>query len=154
MSILSDELQKPLYASMSDAEAAAEINAVNKTQTYSRFGSFRTLASLLTPVEYNALRNILTAASAQEVYVADMVEMLKLPGDEHGNGGGIDFGSPAVISGVEYLRSSIVSVLGEEAATTMINKLIAYAQRITSTGSILGLPVIFESDVYTARLAQ
>ena len=64
-------------------------------ETYSRFGSFRTLAELLTPEEYAAVKTALTAAAQGQAVVADMVEMLKLPGDEQGNGGGIDFGSAA-----------------------------------------------------------
>jgi len=47
-------LQQADCTSKTDAEAAEFLNVKNITETYSRFGSFRTLAELLTPEEYAA----------------------------------------------------------------------------------------------------
>jgi hypothetical protein len=78
-------------AALSDEEAAAAIIAMTVAESYSRFGSFRTLAGLLTAAEYGALRAGLTAAAGLDPRIPDMIDMLELPGDEGGNGGGIDF---------------------------------------------------------------
>ena len=140
MSTLSEELRQPLYAALSDADAAAALNAVDKTETYSRFGSFRTMASLLTPDEYNALRPVLDTAAQASAVVSDMLGMLKLPGDEQGNGGGIDFGNAAVQAMLDQLCTAEVA-----------GKLKGYAERLTSTTALLGLGHVGEGDVTRIR---
>ncbi|MEN6458589.1 MAG: hypothetical protein ABFC63_06630 [Thermoguttaceae bacterium] len=156
MSVFTEELQKPLYAAMNDAEAAAELNADNRAEAFSRFGSYRTLATLLTETEYNALVSVLDAAAGQSRFVADMVHMLTLPGDEHGSGGGIDLGDDAVRTRIDALRPAIATALGgedaETAATALCAKLKAYAERATSTAKLLGAAwIITETDVQNWR---
>jgi hypothetical protein len=114
------ELAKSTYSEMSDAEAATAVRANAGIEIYSRFGSFRTLASLLTAEEYGTVRAALTSAASSSVMVADMIEFLKLPGDEAGNGGGIDLGNAATRAMLDQLCSA-------EVAT----KLKAYAERDT-----------------------
>lgn len=112
------ELSKEQYSNLSDQEAADALNALTETETYSRFASFRTLAALLTEEEYGAVRAAVDAAKAQSVLVADMLSFLELPGDEAGNGGGIDVGSAGV-------RAALDAMLPEMIAT----KIKAYAER-------------------------
>ena len=137
-------LQQADCTSKSDAEAADFLNAKNVVETYGRFGSFRTLAELLTAAEYAALKTALTTAAQGEPVVADMVEMLRLPGDERGNGGGIDFGSARVAEMVGQLVSS-----GLDAAIAA--KLTGYAQCQVSIAEQLGLGQVSDGDVAFAR---
>ena len=107
------ELQSGDYGGMSDAEAAAAIDAQTVPAPYRMvFGSFRTLAAILTDIEYNTLRAALNAAAQQETdaggtRLADMVEMLKLPGDAEGNGGGLDLGSEGVAQMLAYFGATV-----------------------------------------------
>ena len=157
MQILIAELQKPLYAEMSEAQAAAELNAVDKTEIYSRFGSFRTLANLLTESEYGVLRAVLTTTAQQSAVVADMIEMLKLPGDEQGNGGGIDFGAATVRAKIDAIEPALATAIGGETAATdaaaLCVKVKGYAERTTSMSAMLGLGSVTENDVHNARSA-
>jgi hypothetical protein len=137
-------LQQTDCTSKSGAEAADFLNAKSIVETYSRFGSFRTLAELLTAAEYAALKTALTAAAQGEPVVADMVEMLKLPGDEQGNGGGIDFGSTRVAEMVGQL-------VGSGLSAAIAAKLTGYAQRQVSMAEQLGLGQISDGDVAFAR---
>jgi hypothetical protein len=142
--ILVTRLQQADCASKSDSEAAEYLNAQNIVETYRRFGSFRTLADLLTAAEYATLRTALTAAAAGQPVVADMIAMLELPGDEQGNGGGIDFGSARV---AETLAQLVESGLD----TTIAAKVTAHAQRRISIAEQLGLGSVTDGDVAYAR---
>ena len=141
---LIDRLQQADCSAKTDAEAVEFLNAKNIAETYSRFGSFRTLAELLTPEEYSALKAALTAAALGQAVVADMVEMLKLPGDEQGNGGGIDFGSSRVGEALAPLVQG-----GLDAAIAA--KLTGYAQRQISIADQLKLGNVTVGDVAFAR---
>jgi hypothetical protein len=140
MPSLIDELRKPLYAAMSNAEAVAELDAFDKTEVVSRFGSFRTLAALLTQEEYAAVKTAIEQAASQSPMVADMVDFLKLPGDEQGNGGGIDLGN-----------SSVRAMLDQLCTIEVATKLKSHAERTVSTAAMLGLPTVYENDVHNAR---
>ena len=54
-------------------EWIADLNAVNKTELFSRFGSCRTLANLLTESEYNLLASVLDAAAAPETGLTPVI---------------------------------------------------------------------------------
>jgi hypothetical protein len=152
MQTLIDELSQPLYASLSDAAAAVEINALDKVEVYSRFGNFRTLANLLTADEYAALKAALATAAQQSAISADMVEMLKLPGDESGSGGGLDFGAAGVRTGIDNLQAALATASGgEQAAAAIVAKVKAYAERPTSTARMNRWPEVSEWDVTIAR---
>ena len=155
MQALIAELQNPLYAEMSEAQVVAELHAVNKTEVTSRFGSFRTLANLLTESEYGVLKTVLTTAAQQSAVVADMIEMLKLPGDEQGAGGGIDFGAAAMRTKIDAMQAAIAAAIGGEnataAAAALCAKVKGYAERTTSTAAVLGLGNVTENDVHNAR---
>jgi hypothetical protein len=137
-------LQQADCSAKTDAEAAEFLGTKNITETYNRFGSFRTLAELLTPEEYAAVKAALTAAAQAQAIVADMVEMLKLPGDERGNGGGIDFGSTRVAAALAQLVQSGL-------APAIAAKLTGYAQRQVSIADQLGLGDVTDGDVAFAR---
>ena len=137
-------LQQTDCTAKTDTDAADFLGAKNITETYSRFGSFRTLAELLTPEEYAAVKAALTAAAQGQAVVADMIEMLKLPGDELGNGGGIDFGSERVVTVLAQLVQG-----GLDAAIAA--KLTGYAQRQISIADQLGLGNVTDGDVAFAR---
>jgi hypothetical protein len=143
-STLVTRLQQADCTSKTDAEAAEFLGAKNVVESYCRFGSFRTLAGLLTPEEYAAVKTALTAAAQGQPVVADMVEMLKLPGDEHGNGGGIDFGSARVAETLAQLVQG-----GLDAAIAA--NLTGYAQRQVSIADQLGLGSVTDGDVAFAR---
>jgi len=128
------------YAEMLPPEAAAAVNAETRIEVCSRFGSFRTLASLLTQDEYAAVRMALDAAAQQSPMVADMLDFLKLPGDEQGNGGGIDLGNAAVRAMLDQLCTLEVAA-----------KIKTHAERTTSRATLLGLPTVYENDVTNAR---
>ena len=157
MSTLIDELRKPLYAALSDADAAAELNAVNQTEIVSCFGSFRTLANLLSERQYNALAAAIDAAAPHSRLVADMVKMLSLPGDEQGNGGGIDFGAEPTRACLDSLLLGIQQALGgdtaEAEAAAICATVKAYAERPASTAGLLGLEHVGEGDVARIRAA-
>ena len=117
------ESELPALTALDNAAAAEAINAMTVQDRVSVFGSFRTLAALLNQTEYNTLRAALTAAAAQETtaggsLLADMIEMLKTPGDESGNGGGLDLTSPTFIAMLGQLATaaSISDVPGKVAA--------------------------------------
>lgn len=100
------------YADM-DCEAVAwAVNALTVSSVpRCVFGSFRTLAALLTSEEYDTLRATLAAVAASEratggYLLNDMLAMLALPGNEDGHGGGIDLGSTAVSEMLVRLCSS------------------------------------------------
>ena len=136
MSTLIEELHKPLYAALSDAEAAAELNAVNKTEVFPRFGSFRTLANLLSERQYNALAAAIDATVPHSRLVADMAKMLSLPGDEQGNGGGIDFGAEPTRAFLDSLLLAVQQALGGDTAEAEAAALCAQSRATPS-----GLPV-------------
>lgn len=115
------EAELPALAELTDQEAADAINAMATTETYMRFGSFRTLASILTAEEYATVRTTLDTAAASNVMLADMVAMLKMPGDEGGNGGGIDFGNATVRTMLDSLCDASVAA-----------KIKAHAERTTA----------------------
>jgi hypothetical protein len=137
-------LQQADCTSKSDAAAADLLNAKNIVETNSRFGSFRTVAELLTAAEYAALKAALATAAQGQPVLADMIEMLKLPGDEQGNGGGIDFGSARVAETLGQLVQG-----GLDAAIAA--KLTGYAQRQVSIAEQLGLGSVSDGDVAFAR---
>lgn len=138
--ILRERLQHPDMVGLSDDAAAEALNAEYETEVYSRFGSLRTLAALLTPEEYAAVRAALDAAAAQSPVVADMLEFLKMPGDEAGNGGGIDLGNAAVRAMLDQLCTPEVAA-----------KIKAHAERRVYFTERVGLPRIGPHHVAAAR---
>jgi hypothetical protein len=94
------------YAALTDAEALAAVHAATVSRLRMRFGSFRTLAAVLTPEEYATAKATFTAAAAGSVLLSDMIDLLKVPGDEGGSGGGIDFGNAATQAAIAALFAS------------------------------------------------
>lgn len=100
----------PALAALSDADAAAAINAMTVQQTIMVFGSFRTLQWLLTIAEYNAIKTTLLALAAQEKaaggsFINDAIMFLNMPGDATGNGGGINFGDASFIANLQAVSA-------------------------------------------------
>jgi len=146
--MLRSELAKTDYAELSDAEAAARLNDATTTQIVSRFGSFRTLANLLTEEEYVALRTALDQLAQQNRRVADMVKMLELPGDDRGNGGGIDFG-------VDATRDQVDQVCATAEIPAAAAKIKAYAEVLQSWAQLNGFPGgVNVAQVHLARQPQ
>lgn len=109
-----------------DAERLALLQAKTITQVYSRFASFRTLASVLTPEEYATVRATLEAAANASVLVEDSLSMLTLPGDELGNGGGVDIGNASVRALCDSLFSAPVAAKIKAVAERQISQLEAW----------------------------
>jgi len=104
---LKAELAKPEYAEMTDQEAADALSALTvASPTVDVFGSFRTLAAILTASEYEVLRNTLDTQVAGSRLLADMVTMLSLPGDSSGNGGGIALNNPTTVAMLEQFATA------------------------------------------------
>lgn len=107
------ELKTGKYDHLSDAEAAAVIDSQTVPAPYRMvFGSFRTLAAIIDQTEYNTLRATLNAAAQQQTdqggtLLADMVAMLRLPGDADGHGGGLDLGSAAVVAMLQQFAAAV-----------------------------------------------
>ena len=114
----------PAWASLSDADCATAVVAVPvPAPTQMVFGSFRTLAAILPQQDYNVLRGALTAAATAEAaaggsYINDAIAMLRLPGDQQGNGGGLNFGDPGFVSNLTTLcaQANLPNVAGLVAA--------------------------------------
>ena len=102
----------PAWSSLSDADCAAAVVATGvPSPPQMVFGSFRTLSAIITQSEYNTLRAALNAAATAEsnaggTFFADMISMLKLPGDQQGNGGGLDFTNATFVSNLAALCST------------------------------------------------
>ena len=139
MTTLIEEISKPEYASMTDIEVVEILAAKTHDETYSRCGSLRTLAGLLTPEEYGILRTMLDAFASQSPMVADMLVFLKMPGDEAGNGGGLDMGHPGT-------RLMLAQFVAAGLPQTVADKLIAY-----STRTVQDWPGIMLQSVIEAR---
>jgi hypothetical protein len=81
--------------------------------------------------------------------------MLKLPGDELGNGGGIDFGTAAMRTRIDSMQSVLAAAIGGQNANAdaaaLCAKVKGYAERTTSTAAILGLARLTAEDVRNAR---
>lgn len=116
------ELAKPSYATMTDQEAADAINSLTVPETVTAFKSYRSLCAVLTDPELVAVQAAVDAAAAVSARVAVSKKMLELPGDEAGNGGGIDFGSAGVREWLDYsgLPAELIAKLkglGERTST-------------------------------------
>jgi hypothetical protein len=85
---------------LSAEDAANYINNITVTNNCPVFGSFWTLANILSEDQYNGLRANIDTLTTQETgaFVKDMVDMLKIPGGENGYRGGLDFTSPIFLS--------------------------------------------------------
>jgi hypothetical protein len=121
---LRNYLSQPEYSSLSDEEAALALAnlTIEQPRRYV-FGSFRTIASLLTMEEYNTLRAVFKAAVAQEAVAGgslygDMEKMLLIPGDEDGRGGGLDFNNESFITAITGIcqQAEIPNVPGKISA--------------------------------------
>ena len=84
------------YARMSDSEAAMALSVKNRKRVIDRFISLRALAAVLEPDEYIAVKNAINILAQNDPRVEDMLEFLKMPCDDTGTTGGINFGHPAV----------------------------------------------------------
>lgn len=122
-----------------DAQVAAYLQGLTVPNTAQVFGSFRTLAGILTATEYNTLRTALVSAAAAEktaggYLINDMIGLLATPGDAVGNGGGINFQDPNFIAELTALctAASLPNVVGEVAAycATMAPPLPKYSDNI------------------------
>lgn len=137
-----------------EPEAAAEaINAVTGTPV-SRFvfGSFRTFAALLTDTEYNALRATFKAVVAQEAAAGgclygDMEQMLLTPGDEDGNGGGLDLTAVGFVAAMNALCQS-------EALSAVPGKVASYAAGLQSSTPSLAAEHGFVNGVAPAHVRR
>jgi hypothetical protein len=128
---LKNDPDKVGYASMTDEQIAAVMLEPAGVEVVDHYASFRQIAAVLDDTEYNQLRNLLDGIAQQNRRVADMLEMLKLPGDAQGNGGGINFGHPAVRGFIEQLP------IAQETK----RKLLAIAERPLPRWKKIGLDV-------------
>ena len=147
---LRNYLSQPEYSSLSDEEAALALAnlTIEQPRRYV-FGSFRTLASLLTMEEYNTLRAVFKAAVAQEAAAGgalygDMEKTLLIPGDEDGRGGGLDLGAESFIVALNTLCSQ------SEVLVDVANKIFAYCETFQSAPTKV-FPVISSYHISFAR---
>jgi hypothetical protein len=64
------------------------------------------LLIFLNDSEYSLLKTVVSAMATQSIRIDDANKMLALPGDEKGNGGGLDFGSQAVREVLDYWHAT------------------------------------------------
>lgn len=150
---LKAEISKPQYATMSDVEIVDSLNSATITIPCARFTNYRTIASILDDTEYGTLKAVIAALAQQSPRVDDMNKMLALPGDESGNGGGIDFGNVGVRDMLDYLPT--IPGLSEEVAgvlTKVVPRLKAIAETKTSWAALNGCAPLFEGNVTSARV--
>ena len=133
------------YAAMTDAQVAESLNAPDRTLVFQRFGSFRTLAGVLDDAEYATVKSVLAQIAQQSPKVADMVELLKLPCDESGATGGMDFGDPQVRAFVQALPDPPIT-------PAIKSKVLAIAERKVSRAEELGLGRVGPHHVAYARM--
>jgi len=134
------------YFNMSNTELLLSLKKCDRVKLKSHFASFRTLANLLTAEEYNNIKTVLSALAQSNILVADVIDMMKLPGDESGNGGGIDFGAVSVRSFIDNLVSSeLISIhLG--------NKLKSLGKELISRAEELGISDVADGHIKSIRL--
>jgi len=120
-----EEALKPEYAAMTPQQVADAVNSQTvPAEPVCVFLSFRSLGALLTCAEYDTLRWILDSACEQEKAtnghrLQDIRDMLKQPGDQAGNGGGIDFNLAETMLNLEHLcsQSELVSAVPAKIAS-------------------------------------
>ncbi len=139
------------YAGMTNTEVAASLNTVNRTQTYTRFCSYRMLADALTDAEYAAVKTFLAAAAqagidAGSSRVEDMIAMLDKPCGNDGSTGGLDFGCDGVRAVMDAFGAS-----GGAATLVMANKVKALAEKAVSRATELGLSRIAPAHVQRTK---
>lgn len=132
------------YAAMTDQQAADSLNAVDRVVLRSTFGSYRTLCGILSAVEYATLKAAVSTVGHADQRVADMEQMLLIPGDGSGQGGGIDFGHPAVRGVIDAM-----------AAATLITadlavKLKTLGEHLSSRAEEIGIT----TPVYSGQVAE
>jgi len=132
------------YAGMTNDQVAGSLNTTDRTLVFQRFGSFRTLAGVLDDAEYSAVKSMLAQIAQQNAKVADMVELLRLPCDERGATGGMDFGDPQVRAFVQALPDPPITA-------TIKSKVLAIAERRISRAEELGLGRVGPHHVAYAR---
>ncbi len=98
------------------------------------FGSTRTLGAILTHAEYNTLLHVLTQAAEDERaqggrMLSDMLNTLMIPGDSHGNSGGLDLCSPAVIGMLEQFAAAVPATEDGPGLSEVPGKVAAYVER-------------------------
>ena len=113
--ILTPAVQAVLTAhpDWTDQQVADALNAETVQPPYVPvFGNWRTLATICTADEYNALRTVVVGVAQQEAaanprgyLINDMAAMLAVPGDAAGTGGGLDLGVPQFVGQLAGLCS-------------------------------------------------
>jgi hypothetical protein len=148
LATLKTQANAPPYSTMTAAAAAAAISALTIAQPVTTFGSFRTLAVLLTATEYNTLRATLDAAVAAaptNYLLADMRQAMLAPGGSDGSGGGLNFADPAFVAQLAALSSA-----GGSALAAVPAKVAAYASKPVSWCRTNGLPALITAAQITA----
>jgi len=137
------------YAGMTNEEVATSLNVVDRTQTYTRFCSYRILADVLADAEYATVKGFLAATAQAGVdagssRVADMVAMLDKPCGDDGSTGGLDFGC----DGVRAVMDLYASQTGDTATAAKVK---ALAENVVSRATELGLSRIAPAHVQRTK---
>ena len=122
------------YAGLSDQEAADALNAKTVSQAYSRFVSYRTLLSELTPNDYRIMRATFKTAASQDTLLADADAAMSA------EAGGIDFGHAIT-------RALIDALFSAELAATLK----ALAEHLVSPAETAGIGAV---DLYHVQRAK
>lgn len=141
--------QQPENVGLSNDEWLTKLQEKTITKVISRFGSFRTMAALLTPDEYATVRSTLDAVSASSPMLADMVAMLKLPGDSSGNGGGLDFGDPVLRGMLSDLVTATIATKLKQIAEIQVSQLDVWGLPIAA-GNLVSARQIIEQEALNA----
>jgi hypothetical protein len=134
-----------------DAQIATAMNVENRVKLRMRFGSYRTLGSVLNSAEYGTLKQVLAVAASTDVRVADMVKMLEQPGDDQGNGGGLDFGDLLTRNEMDNIVAGVPEGPTRDYVASIVAKVKALGEVSCSRAAELGLPTIDPAHVASAR---
>lgn len=136
---LAEELQKPAYAAMTDAEAADYLNTETVPRIVSRFVNIRTMYAEIGPTETETIIAKLTAAAPENAVIARILSWLA-PVE-----GGIDMGHTATRGYITQLHSAGLFTEAERDA------LLALGEERISIADSLGATPLFEHDIAIAR---
>lgn len=136
---LAEELQKPAYATMTDAEAADYLNAETVPRIVSRFVNIRTMYAEIGPAETETIIAKLTSAAPENAVIARILSWLA-PAE-----GGIDMGHTATRGYITQLHTAGLFTETERDA------LLALGEERISIAESLGATPLFEHDITIAR---
>lgn len=131
-------------AALTPEAAAAAINALTRTETFSRFLSLRSLAAVLSDAEYTAFKAFTATAAQTSARTADMVALLETPSNDEGDNGGLDFGEADVLA----MMDAFAAIEGMADAAARVKALVT---RTVNVASDYGFTPVWPAQIRRVR---